>query len=102
MVPFLGRLSFRQYKANKRHRYGVKIFKLRTRDFYTLQYKIYARKEAVSGQLVSCKVVMKLMQPYLDNRRCLYVNNWYISIDLAEKLLNRQTHLVGTLRSNQK
>jgi len=102
MVPFLGRLSFRQYIANKRHRYGVKIFKLCTRDFYTSQYKIYAGKEAVPGQLVSCKVVMELMQPYLDSGRCLYADNWYTSIDLAEKLLDRQTHLVGTLRSNRK
>ncbi|KAE9543544.1 hypothetical protein AGLY_002344 [Aphis glycines] len=102
MVPFLGRLSFRQYIANKRHRYGVKIFKLCTRDFYTSQYKIYAGKEAAPGQLVSCKVVMELMQPYLDSGWCLYADNWYTSIDLAEKLLDRQTHLVGTLRSNRK
>lgn len=75
MVPFLGRLSFRQYIANKRHRYGVKIFKLCTRDFYTSQYKIYAGKEAVPGPLVSCKVVMELMQPYLDSGRYLYADN---------------------------
>jgi len=88
MVPFLDRLSFRQYIANTRHRYGVKIFKLCTRDFYTSQYKIYAGKEAVPGQLVSCKVVMELMQPYLDSGRCLYADNWYTSIDLAEKLFD--------------
>lgn len=45
---------------------------------------------------------MELMQPYLDSGRCLYADNWYTSIDLAEKLLDTQTHLVGTLRSNQK
>jgi len=67
MVPFLGRLSFRQYIANKRHRYGVKIFKLCSRDFYTSQYKIYAGKEAVpsrSGAQGGVKVV-QLNQIYL-------------------------------------
>lgn len=66
MVPFRGRLIFRQYIANKRHRYGVKIFKLCCHDFYTLPYKIYAGKEADIGQSVSTKVVMQLMEPYLD------------------------------------
>lgn len=102
MVPFRGRLIFRQYIANKRHRYGVKIFKLCCHSFYTLQYKIYAGKEAVIGQSVSTKVVMDLMEPYLDEGRCLFVDNWYTSIDLAEKLLDRNTHLVGTLRANRK
>jgi len=99
MAPYLGRLSFRQYISNKRHHYGVKIFKLCTRDFYTSKYKIYAGKEAIMGDSVSCKVVM---EPYLDFGRTLYADNWYNSIDLAEKLLQRKTHLVGTLKSNIK
>lgn len=102
MVPFRGRLLFRQYIANKRHRYGVKIFKLCCHDFYTLQYKIYAGKESEIGQSVSTKVVMELMEPYLDEGRCLFVDNWYTSVDLAEKLLERNTHVVGTLRANRK
>lgn len=93
---------FRQYIANKRHRYGVKIFKLCCHDFYTLQYKIYAGKEADIGQSLSTKVVMQLMEPYLDKGRCLFIDNWYTSIDLAEKLLDRKTHVVGTLRANRK
>lgn len=27
IVLFVGRLSFRQFNQNKRHRYGIKIFK---------------------------------------------------------------------------
>lgn len=53
MIPFRGRLICRQYIANKRHRYGVKVFKLCCHNFYTLQYKIYAGKEADIGQSVS-------------------------------------------------
>lgn len=75
MVPFRGRLLFGQYIANIRHRYGVKIFKLCCNDFYTLQYKIYAGKEANIGQSVSTKVVLELLEPYLDEGRCLFVDN---------------------------
>lgn len=42
------------------------------------------------------------MEPYLDEGRYLFVDNWYTSIDLAEKLLDRNTHVVGTLRANRK
>ncbi|XP_025425482.1 piggyBac transposable element-derived protein 4-like [Sipha flava] len=102
IVPFKGRLKFRQFISNKRHRYGIKIFKLCTRDFYTSQYKVYAGKEATPGQSVSSKVVMELMEPYLDSGRVLFADNWYNSVDMAEKLLCRNTHLVGTLRANRK
>ncbi|XP_050308036.1 piggyBac transposable element-derived protein 4-like [Anthonomus grandis grandis] len=102
MVPFQGRLSFRQYLLNKRHRYGVKIFKLCTDPFYTLPYKVYAEKEAQPGKSVSSKVVMELMEPYLDFGRTLYADNWYNSVTLAEQLLDRDTFLVGTLRANRK
>lgn len=45
---------------------------------------------------------MELMESYLDEKICLFVDNWYTSTDLAEKLLDRNTHLVGTLRANRK
>lgn len=71
MVPYLGRLSFRQYISNKQHRYGIKIFKLCTRDCYTSKYKVYAGKESTIGDLVSSKVIVELMKPYLKFKRSL-------------------------------
>ena len=29
-------------------------------------------------------------------------DNWYTSVDLAEKLITKNTHLVGTLRKNRR
>ncbi|KAE9533968.1 hypothetical protein AGLY_008704 [Aphis glycines] len=86
VVPFIGRLVFRQYLKNKRHRYGIKIFKLCSKDFYSLRYNIYAGKEAVRETDVSYKIVLKLMEPYLNFGRTLYTDNWYSSVKLAEKL----------------
>ncbi|VVC38703.1 PiggyBac transposable element-derived protein [Cinara cedri] len=62
----------------------------------------WQRKEADIGQSVSNKVVLELVEPYLDEGRCLFVDYWYKSIDLAEKLLDRNTHDVETLRANRK
>jgi hypothetical protein len=46
--------------------------------------------------------VIELTEPYLDWGRSLYVDNWYSSIELAELLQSRKTHLRGTLRSDRK
>lgn len=102
VVPFIGRLIFRQYLKNKTHRYGIKIFKLCAKDFYTLQYNIYAGKEAVRETNVSHKIVLKLLKPYLNFGRCLFIDNWYSSVELAEKLNCENTHVVGTLRANRR
>lgn len=51
---------------------------------------------------VATKVVFELMENCLDKGATLYTDNWYTSIELAEKLLARNTHLVGTLRKNRK
>jgi len=76
MVPFIGRLSFRQYLKNKTHKYGIKIFKLCAKDYYTLEYNIYSGKNEVRETNVSYKIVLKLMEPYINFGRCLYIDNW--------------------------
>jgi hypothetical protein len=102
VVPFIGRLVFRQYIKNKSHRYGIKIFKLCAKDYYILQYNVYAGKEDVRQTNISYNTVLKLMEPYLNFGCTLYVDNWYTSVKLAEKLNREKTHLVGTLRANLK
>lgn len=82
IIPFVGRLSFHQYNQNKRHRYGIKIFKLCMNDGYTVDFKIYAGQESVSGMGLSTKMVMELSEEYLDMGR-IFTDNWYTSISLA-------------------
>ncbi|KAJ8932977.1 hypothetical protein NQ318_011194 [Aromia moschata] len=48
------------------------------------------------------RVVMKLTDPLLDAGRTLFVDNYYTSVRLAKLLLERSTHLVGTLRKKRK
>lgn len=61
---------------------------------------MYAGKEAISGRGVPQKCVLELAGPLLDAGRTLYCDNWYTSVSLASQLLDRYTHLVGTLRAN--
>jgi hypothetical protein len=41
MVPFRGRLKFKQYIRNKRHKFGIKLYKLCLESGYTYDVKIY-------------------------------------------------------------
>lgn len=102
-VPFRGRIHFRQYIPNKRHRYGIKVFKLCVSGGYTWSFKVYTGKEERDDDTsVAEKVVQELMNGLLDSGRTLYTDNWYTSVSLSKKLIQRDTHLVGTLRVNRK
>jgi len=101
MVPFRGRLIFKQYIPGKAHKYGVKLFKICEVNGYTYDIEVYAGKNQVDGKGLACKVVMDLSRPYLNNGRTLVTDNFYTSLTLANELLKNDTHLVGTLRSNR-
>lgn len=103
MVPFQGRLLFKQYNPQKGHKYGIKMFKLCSESGYTWNMSIYAGKEKQDDLLsVSTKVVLKLATDLLGCGRLCVTDNWYTSLQLAHILLDNKTHCLGTLRSNRK
>ncbi|KAL6419530.1 hypothetical protein ACFW04_013788 [Cataglyphis niger] len=89
IIPFRGRVVFRQYIKQKRHRYGVKVFKLCFKPGYTYNFEIYC-------------VAVSLCENIFDKGHTLCVDNWYTSIDLAQEFLARNTHVIGTIRSNRR
>ncbi|CAK1595465.1 unnamed protein product [Parnassius mnemosyne] len=102
LVPFRGRIMFRQYIKLKRHKYGIKVFKLCTNSGYINKIQIYAGKRCETENTTPTNVVMSLMEGYLQKGHTLYTDNWYTSVNLGRKLLENETHLVGTLRKNRK
>lgn len=103
MVPWRGRLLFRQYLPGKAHKYGVKLFKACTKDGFTLNLDVYAgRADRDAGVGLSEAVVRRLADHLLDKGRIVYADNFYTSVPLATYLIGRNTHLCGTVRSNRK
>lgn len=104
LVPWRGRLIFRQYIPNKTHRYGIKLFKLCSPEGYTWALKIYAGKsiDGVREVGLAQNVCMELAGPLLNEGRTLYIDNFYTSYSLAKLMLENNTHIVGTLRANKK
>ncbi|XP_061717571.1 piggyBac transposable element-derived protein 4-like [Cydia pomonella] len=103
LLLFRGRLSFRQYIKSKKARYGIKFYELTTSDGFVLNISMYAgNDEEVEKGKKTEKIVMRLMDPYLLKGHHLYMDNYYNSSTLSQKLLDLETHTTGTLRSNRK
>lgn len=105
MVPFRGRLLFKQYIPGKSHKYGIKLFKLCDPDGFTYNLRVYSGKSLqndTKNQRLSRLIVRNLVEPYLDKERTLVTNNYYTSYELCKNLKKRKTHLIGTLRKDHK
>lgn len=103
MVPWRGRLLFRQYIPGKQHKYGIKLYKLCLTGSYTYNVEIYAGRNGNSATKGHAHdVVIRLMNGLLFEGRTLYTDNYYISVPLAEELLDKSTYLCATVKVNRK
>ncbi|KAL4143907.1 hypothetical protein QTP88_006161 [Uroleucon formosanum] len=102
MIPYRGRLQFRQYIPNKTHKYGVKFFKACGSNGYTYKIIIYEGKQSIKGESLTETIVSDLCENYLNEGRTIVTDNFYTPVPLAEKMLSKNTHLVGTLRKNRR
>lgn len=104
LVPFKGKLKFKQYISNKRFKFGIKLFKLCLEGGYLYDLKVYCgrEKEVSEEHSVPSQVVLNLTRDLLNSGRTIVVDNYYTSVELAHKLLENNTHIIGTLRSNRK
>jgi hypothetical protein len=104
MVPWRGRLLFRQYIPQKTHKYGIKLYKLCLPSGYTYNLSIYAGKTSESTANIghAHRITMNLMEGLLDEGRILFGDNFYSSLPLIEELMDRKTFYCGTLRKNRR
>ncbi|CAH2093601.1 unnamed protein product [Euphydryas editha] len=102
MMPFRGRISFRQYNPSKAHKYGLKIYKLCTEEGFIWNYVIYIGSDPEIADLDKPgSVVVQLCDGLLDAGRVVVCDNFYNSVGLAKYLLQRKTDLCGTIRVNR-
>lgn len=98
-----GRLSFKQYIKGKKAKYGIKFYELCSPNGYTHNIEIYKGKQDADSLAPKLHtLVLRLMEPFLDKGHHLIMDNYYNSVPLCNKLLQRKTHTTGTLRTNRK
>lgn len=103
MVLWKGRLGFRQYLQNKRHKYGIKLYVLAEPTGMVQKILVYggSADPDVGGAKHTIKVVQKLMEGKTGVGHALYMDNFYNSLDLSTILLQGQTYTTGTLRGKR-
>ena len=104
MMLWRGRLIFRQYIKNKKHKYGVKFYELCESDGIVMNVKIYSGEPTPDihslGQTGA--IVLHLMENLLGKGYELYTDNFYNSFELAKHMLTENTYICGTLRNDRK
>lgn len=97
MMLWRGRLIFRKYIKNKRHKYGVKFYELCESDGTVLRVSIYSGVpyQDIHGLRQTGAIVMKLMEDFLGKGYCVYTDNYYNSVALTKQMGSiRPTYVV--------
>ena len=114
MVPWKGRLNFKQYIPSKPDRFGVKLYALcESESKYMVDFDIYTAGDYdpnpdgdhfEMNQGHSFQVVMGLLRRsnLLNQGYLLYLDNYYSSPQLFDHLAAEDTMCVGTVRLNRK
>ena len=108
LVKFNGRLSFKQYMPMKPDKFGIKVWLLADVDsYYIPRFQVYLGKNHTNNDLFRRKgsgyyIVWTLGEPYLDNYRHFFFDNFFTSADLITALELRNTYACGTVRTNRR
>jgi hypothetical protein len=103
LFPTKARCRFTQFMPNKPDKFGIKFWILAEVDSkYCLNVKPYLGKDETRVDSLGTHVVMTLMEPYFCRGYNVTTDNFFTSRDLALKLLDKRTSLIGTMRLNRK
>ena len=104
MVAFKGRSFMKQYMPAKPIKWGFKVWTVaESGTGYISGYEIYTGRRATPSQHgLGYDVVMQLTEVYQYQRRHLYFDNFFSSVQLLRDLAQRLTYACATVRSNRK
>lgn len=103
LLLWRGRLYFRQYIPNKRHKYGIKIYLLTQTNGLVLKMHVYTGSQdpEIGGKGHAEKVVKKLLLDFTGVGHAVFMDNFYNSVPLVKDLLDKNTYVTGTLRKSR-
>lgn len=105
LFPSKARCPFTQYMSSKPDKFGIKFFLLvEVSSKYLCNGFPYLGKNESRplNQPLGEFVILRLIEPYTNKGYNLTCDNFFTSLPLIEKLEEKKTTLVGTVRSNKK
>ena len=105
MIPFKGRVGFKQYMKDTPTKWEIKVFVLADAiNGYVKTFQVYTGR-TVEGRsdVGSCtKVVLDLLSEYCNSGLTVYMDNYYSSPQLFAALYDQNINAVGTVRSSSR
>lgn len=103
LFPTKARCRFTQYMPQKPDKFGIKFWLLVDVDTkFCLNVIPYLGRDEERQDSLGTHVVMKLMDPFLGKGHNVTSDNFFTNMDLAQRLLQRNTTITGTIRSNRR
>ncbi|PNF14142.1 hypothetical protein B7P43_G17736 [Cryptotermes secundus] len=105
IFKFKGRVVFRQYIPKKHKRFGIKTFKICDAAGYTYDMKVYLGKDRTRADqdvTATHATVRDLCRRNEDVGHKLYMENFFSSPHLFDKLMTKDITCCGTVRPNRK
>jgi len=108
LMAYKGRLSWIQYIATKRARFGVKFYTLcESQTGYIWNSILYTGKgtkmtEKYAEYGLASSSVLSLADQLLGKGYCITMDNFYTSPELLDILIKNKTDAYGTVRSNRR
>lgn len=99
------RCSFRQYIPSKPGKYGIKLFwVVDSATNFPLSAEVYLGQQPNQARStgVAHDLVLRLMKDYFHLGVNLTMDNFFVSYALAEELVEKETTITGTIRSNKR
>ena len=104
LIPYKGRIYFRQFIPSKRARFGVKAFVLSESDTgYVSEIEIYTGK-SLDGKVkhdLAETIVESLTEHYTNQGHHLYIDNYYTKVWLLNSLKEKGIYACGTARTDR-
>ena len=103
LFPCRSRCGFIQYMPQKPGKFGIKFWMLCDAETsYVLFADPYVGRQERGELGLSEHVVTKLLEPYHNSGLNVTTDNFFTSLRLAKRLLDKNITLVGTVRSNRR
>ena len=103
LLPCKARCRFLQYMANKPDKFGIKFWLAADiRSKYLFNGFPYLGKDEERQGSLPTSVVLKLMEPLQNRGYNVCCDNFFTSLDVTRKLIQKKTSLVGTIRQRRR
>lgn len=100
MIPFRGKSKLVQYMPKKPTRFGIKCWTLAdSKNSYVFDLEIYQGK---ASKVSVDDVIINFMKNYKHSNHIIYMDSFFTSPSLFDKLLKIGVHSIGMVKTNRR